>query len=102
VTCDCETTTDNTFYTHPLSNALFVGGLGLVAFLLALFPTGDVPAPLGNAYGAISVALGGICGALSAYNHWLPWTRPLTWTLVVIGGAIIAGASLQMAIWPRP
>jgi hypothetical protein len=51
-----------------------------------------------NFVGALLVAAGGILGTLSTYGVRPERTRPDSWTLVVAGGALIAGASLRAAL----
>ncbi|WP_214945289.1 hypothetical protein [Arthrobacter sp. ISL-85] len=80
---------------------LLAGGItliGLAMGLVALAPN-DVWTPAwGNFFGALIVALGGLFGCLHASKLATERVVPLSWSCIVVGGFVIAGASLQMAL----
>lgn len=51
-----------------------------------------------NFVGASFLALGGIFGAMSNYQVVEHETRPWSWGLIVIGGAVVAGAAFPAAL----
>lgn len=71
---------------------------GLATGLLATLPQERWSAAWGNFFGAAIVAVGGLFGCLREAKvlpeHSVSWS----WACVVIGGFVIAGASLQMAL----
>lgn len=51
-----------------------------------------------NFFGALLVAVGGMCGAVGNYDKDAGTARALSWTGIIGGGAAIAGASFRMAV----
>lgn len=86
---------------NPKRGIKFTGVVVLCAvagFLLSAFPNKYTSAEWVNFMGALAVAIGGVFGCLSTYDILVKETRPATWAFVVLGGAIIAGASVRMAV----
>lgn len=73
---------------------------GFAAGTAAAVPQGTWSASWGNFFGAAIVAVGGVLGCLHhakvASDRWVT----LSWACIVIGGFVIAGASLQAALAP--
>lgn len=71
---------------------------GLACGFLATLPQDRWSAAWGNFFGAAIVAVGGLFGCLREARvlpeHAVSWS----WACVVVGGFVIAGASLQMAL----
>lgn len=82
--------------------AIFVSTTAVAVFtsFVAATPNGTWPAAWANFFGAAFVALGGLIGGLHAASvvstRWVPWS----WACIVVGGFVIAGACLQMAMPP--
>lgn len=83
------------------SNGRFVSvviGGTLFAFYLALVACNQWGALWINAIGALLVAVGGVAGCLRHYEIANKDTGAVTWSCVMLGGAVITGASTFMAL----
>lgn len=78
--------------------AVLIAIIGLAMGGVALIPNAQWPPAWGNFFGAFIVAVGGLLGCLHAANlgpeRFVSWS----WSCIVVGGFVIAGASLQTAL----
>lgn len=72
----------------------------LASGALATVPNERWSAAWGNFFGALLVAMGGAIGCLLATKTLPEKASAWSWALVVVGGFAIAGASLQMVLFP--
>lgn len=79
---------------------LVVGGVGLGTGALAAVPQETWSASWGNFLGAALVAVGGILGCLHHAKATSDLVATVSWACIVVGGCVIAGASLQAALMP--
>lgn len=79
---------------------LVVGRIGLLTGVIAALPNYTWSASWGNFFGAAIVAVGGLLGCLNHANAVSDRMVTVSWACIVVGGCVIAGASLQAALLP--
>jgi hypothetical protein len=83
---------------RKLGLAATICGVGVAMGLVAYWPNKTWSAAWGNFFGALIVALGGLIGCLHAARLVPERILSWSWSLVVVGGFVIAGASLKAAL----
>lgn len=74
---------------------------GLVFGFFAYWPEAPWTPAAGNFVGASFVAIGALLQSMHAYKLVRDWAVPISWGIIVMGAFTIAGASLQMALFPN-
>jgi len=69
--------------------------IGIAGFL---FAANTWEAVWWNFIGATMLGAGGVFGTMSTYGVVQHETRPASWTMILIGGAVVAGAALPGAL----